>query len=108
MIDIKPLTEYTDDRRELNNELFKILGRKEMKKLMPKSVKVSELTSYNPGQKCCNTLPQKCPNQCCIEISRGNTEFGGRGLALQQLLSKIVGKCFSTKSPVNEQFRTLN
>jgi hypothetical protein len=35
------LTDYIDDRKELNNELFKILARKEMKKLMPKSVKVS-------------------------------------------------------------------
>ena len=42
VIDIKPLTEYIDDRKELNNELFKILARKEMKKLMPKSVKVSD------------------------------------------------------------------
>ena len=40
-IDIKLLTDYIDDRKELNNELFKILARKEMKKLMPKSVKVS-------------------------------------------------------------------
>ncbi|XP_028409661.1 caspase activity and apoptosis inhibitor 1-like [Dendronephthya gigantea] len=48
VIDIKPLTEYIDDRKELNNELFKILGRKDMKKLMTKSVKkldVEELKS---------------------------------------------------------------
>jgi deoxyribodipyrimidine photolyase-like uncharacterized protein len=43
VIDIKPLTEYIDDRKELNNELFKILERKQMKKLMPKSVKVSDI-----------------------------------------------------------------
>lgn len=41
LIDIKPLSEYIDDRKELNNELFKILCRKDMKKLMPKTVKVS-------------------------------------------------------------------
>ena len=44
VVDIKPLTDYVDDRKELNNELFKILGRKEMKKMMPKSVKVSAMT----------------------------------------------------------------
>lgn len=40
VLDIKPLTEYIDDRKKLNDELFKIMGRKEMKKLMPKSIKV--------------------------------------------------------------------
>lgn len=39
-IDIKPLNEYVDDRKRLNDELFKILDRKEMKKFMSKSVKV--------------------------------------------------------------------
>lgn len=48
VLDIKPLTEYLEDRKALNNELFKIMARKEMKKLMPKSVKkldVDELRS---------------------------------------------------------------
>lgn len=40
VLDIKPLTGYVENRKELNDELFKIMGRKEMKKLMPKSVKV--------------------------------------------------------------------
>ena len=55
VIDIKPLTEYIDDRKELNNELFKILGRKEMKKMMPKSVKVSGISQAN-SSKCLYTL----------------------------------------------------
>ncbi len=63
---------------------------------------MSSLWAYNLGLKCCNTPP---PNQCCSEISRGNTEFGGRGLVLQQLVSKIVG---TEGSPNSRGLNELN
>lgn len=79
-LDIKPLTEYVDDRKELNNELFKIMGRKQMKKLLPKSIKKMDVEE----------LKSRCLDQL-------------EGISKRRLLKLIDGREMSSSSSESER-----
>jgi len=41
IFDIKPLSGYVDDKKQLHNEIFSLVSKKEIKDLLPESLKVN-------------------------------------------------------------------